>query len=311
MNYTLNQLQLFVKVAETKSISKTAELLHLTQPAVSIQLKNFQQQFDIPLIEIIHKKVYVTPFGKEIVAAAQNILNEVHAIDEKSMHFKGKLTGTLKISVVSTGKYVIPYFLHDFLEQHPGVELNLDVSNKASVIEDLQNNDTDFALVSIIPPNMKLNKITLMENTLHLVGKRSKKNKQNLGKNFLEHISLIFREHGSATRTVMEQFLNKNKISYRKKIELTSNEAVKQAVLAGLGYSVMPLIGLKYELLDKELEIIPVKGLPITTSWNLIWLKQKKLNPVAEAFIQVLANEKEKIIKQYFSWVQTFLHKPH
>lgn len=306
MNYTLHQLQLFVNVTETRSLSKTAELLNLTQPAVSIQLKNFQQQFDIPLIEIIHKKVYITPFGKEIVQAAQTILNEVHAIDVKSMHYKGKLTGTLKIAVVSTGKYVIPYFLHDFLEQHPGVELNLDVSNKSAVMDDLQNNRTDFALVSIIPQNSKVNKIELMENTLHLIGKKSKKQRSAAPKNIFENISLIFREQGSATRSVMEKFLDKNKVVYQKKIELTSNEAVKQAVLAGLGYSVMPLIGLKYELLDKELEIIPVKGLPITTYWNLIWLKQKKLNPVAEAFINVLANEKEKIIKQHFSWVESF-----
>ena len=123
MNYTLHQLQVFLKVAQCQSITKAAEELHLTQPAVSIQLKNFQDQFEIPLTEIIGRKLYVTDFGKEIVLAAEKIINEVHAINYKMQAYQGKLSGRLKISIVSTGKYIMPYFLADFLKLHPDVEL--------------------------------------------------------------------------------------------------------------------------------------------------------------------------------------------
>lgn len=138
MNYSLHQLAIFLKVTQTKSITRTAEEMHLTQPAVSIQLKNFQQQFDLALIEIINKRVYITDFGMEIAQCAENILNEAKSIDYRLMQYKGSLTGTLKISCVSTGKYVVPYFLSKFLKTNDGVELRLDVSNKSKVVETLE-----------------------------------------------------------------------------------------------------------------------------------------------------------------------------
>ena len=110
MNYTLNQLRIFLKIVQTQSVTKAAEELHLTQPAVSIQLKNFQDQFEIPLTEVLGRKIYITDFGKEIAVSAENILNQVYAINYKTLAYQGQLTGRLKISVVSTGKYVMPYF---------------------------------------------------------------------------------------------------------------------------------------------------------------------------------------------------------
>ena len=132
MNYTLHQLQVFLKITQTQSITKAAEELHLTQPAVSIQLKNFQDQFDIPLTEVVGRKLFVTDFGKEIAVAAEKILHEVHEINYKTLAYKGQLTGRLVISVVSTGKYVMPYFLPDFLQNNPGVDLKLDVTSKTN-----------------------------------------------------------------------------------------------------------------------------------------------------------------------------------
>ena len=123
MNYTLHQLQIFLKIVETQSITKASEELHLTQPAVSIQLRNFQAQFDIPLTEVVGRKIYITDFGKEIAVSAENIINQVYAINYKTLAHKGHLTGKLKISIVSTGKYVMPYFLSDFINQHDGIEL--------------------------------------------------------------------------------------------------------------------------------------------------------------------------------------------
>jgi DNA-binding transcriptional LysR family regulator len=305
MNYSLHQLAIFLKIVETKSITKTAESMHLTQPAVSIQLKNFQSQFEVPLIEIINKRIFITDFGKEIAISAENIINEVNQIDYRLMKFKGSLTGTLKISSVSTGKYVIPYFLSDFVNNNEGVELRLDVSNKSKVIEGLEKNETDFSLVSILPSQLKLNRIELMPNSLYLVGNgKSKHGKEQISKSQLENLPLIYREEGSATRMAMEKFIEKSRISVRKKIELTSNEAVKQALMAGIGYSIMPLIGIRNELQNKQLKIIPIKGLPQRTTWNLVWLKSKKLSPVAKAFIVYLEKNKNNLIKQHFSWIE-------
>ncbi len=146
MNYTLNQLQVFLKIVQCKSVTRAAEELHLTQPAVSIQLKNFQDQFDIPLTEVVGRKIYITDFGMEIAQAAQRIINEVHAINYKTLAFKGQLSGKLKISVVSTGKYIMPFFLSSFMKEHPGLELEMDVTNKSSVIESLEKNEVDFVL---------------------------------------------------------------------------------------------------------------------------------------------------------------------
>ena len=308
MNYTLNQLRIFVKVAETVSVTKAAEELHLTQPAVSIQLKNFQQQFDMPLTEVINKRLYITDFGKEIARAAEVILNEAAAIEYKAQAFRGKLFGRLKMSVVSTGKYVIPYFLSGFLKQNDGVELTLDVTNKAKVVESLENNEVDFSMVSVLPEHLQINKVELMQNKLFLVGNNEKKfSKQPYEKSLLEEVPLIYREKGSGTRYVMQRFLERNKLSVKMKMELTSNESVKQAVIAGLGYSIMPLIGLKNELNNKQLQIIPVKGLPIKSVWNLIWLADKKFSPVATAYLQYVRKEKAVIINEKFDWFEQYV----
>lgn len=307
MNYSLHQLAIFLKVTQTKSITRTAEEMHLTQPAVSIQLKNFQNQFDLALIEILNKRVYITDFGMEIAQCAENILNEAKSIDYRLMQYKGSLTGTLKISCVSTGKYVVPYFLSKFLKSNDGVELRLDVSNKSRVVETLEKNETDFAMVSVLPNHLQLNSISLMTNTLFLVGPGDHPyKKEPMNKSLLETLPLIYREEGSATRMAMEKFIENKRITVRKKIQLSSNEAVKQAVLAGIGYSIMPIIGLKNELANKQVQIIPTKGLPLKTTWNLVWLKDKKLSPVAKAFIQDLNQEKQSIIQENFSWINRF-----
>ncbi|HOY16284.1 MAG TPA: LysR family transcriptional regulator [Haliscomenobacter sp.] len=307
MNFTLNQLQIFLKIVKTESVTKAAADLHLTQPAVSIQLKNFQDQFDIPLTEVVGRKLYITDFGREIAIAAENILNQVNAINYKTMAYKGQLTGRLKISVVSTGKYVMPYFLSDFIKQHAGIELQMDVTNKNRVIESLENNEVDFSLVSILPTTLNIEHLDLLQNKLYLVGNAEQKFDQPIStKSIFKNLPLIFREKGSGTRQTMENYIEQNNIAVLKKMELTSNEAVKQAVLAGLGYSIMPLIGIKNELYNHQLQIIPIPGLPIKTNWSLIWLKGKKHSPVAGSFLDYMRVEKSMIVQEKFSWYEEY-----
>jgi len=304
MHYTLHQLQVFLKVAQLKSITKASEELNMTQPAVSIQLKNLQDQFDIPLTEVVGRQLYVTDFGLEIYKMAERVINEVYAINYKTMAYKGHLTGRLLISVVSTGKYVMPYFLSEFVKKNEGIDLIMDVTNKSKVINSLQNNEIDFALVSVIPVGLKVNEEILLENELYIVGDRNTiKAKKPVTKKEITEMPLIYREEGSGTRFVMENYFKKNNIKNRKKMELTSNEAVKQAVIAGLGNSIMPLIGIRNELSNGDLKIIPAVGFPIKSKWRLIWLKEKKLSPVAEAYIDFVKKNKDKVLIDFFSWI--------
>jgi DNA-binding transcriptional LysR family regulator len=301
MNYTLHQLHVFAKVVQTKSITKASEELFMTQPAVSIQLKNFQDQFDIPLTEIIGRQIRITDFGFEIYEMAEKIISEVHAINYKTLSYKGLLSGRLKLGVVSTGKYVMPYLITDFIRDNQGIELTMDVTNKTKVIESLSNGEIDFALVSILPDKLNVNEELILDNELYFIANNQFKiDKQKLIKEELEKHALIFREEGSATRKVMEDYFEKKNIRATKKIELTSNEAVKQALIAGLGISIMPLIGIRNEIKNKRLKIIPSSGLPIKTKWRLIWLKNKSMSPLAKAYINYLKENKEQIVKRFF-----------
>lgn len=308
MKYTLHQLEIFNKVSELQSVTKASEELFLTQPAVSIQLKNFQDQFQIPLFEVVGRKIYITEFGKEIALAAEKILNEVDAINYKALSFQGELAGKLKIAIVSTAKYVMPYFLTDFINQHKGVDLSMDVTNKAEVVKSLENNEIDFALVSTLPKHLKINRIQLMDNKLYFIGGKQYKSKgKYISNKEFEQLPLIYREQGSATRNQMEYFITANKISTYKKMELKSNEAVKQAIVAGLGYSIMPLIGIKNELKNGDLQVIPVKKLPMKTDWNLIWLSSKNLSSIAKSFIDNINENKNDIINIHFNWFDEYL----
>lgn len=293
MHYTIHQLKIFLKVVQNRSITKASEELFMTQPAVSIQLRNLQDQFDIPLTEVVGRQLYVTEFGKEVAVIAERVVQELENLNYKTQAFQGMLTGKLNISSASTGKYVIPYFLSGFLARHTGIDLVLDVTNKSRVIESLKNNEIDFALVSVLPNKLSVEEELLLENKLYFTGNEPVRN---------EDKPLIYREEGSATRMAMEQYFETHVGRHRKRIELTSNEAVKQAVIAGIGHSIMPLIGMRNELLNQEMHIIPLAELPIKTDWRLVWLRGKKLSLVSQAFLDYIKTEKQYILKKHFDW---------
>jgi DNA-binding transcriptional LysR family regulator len=295
MNFTFHQLKIFLAVIRHQNITRAAEEMHMTQPALSIQLKNLQKQFDIPLIEKAGRKIRLTDFGKSIAQIAKNILIEAEELKYRTKEYEGLLTGKLKISAASTGKYVIPYYLSEFVHKYPGIDLTLDVSNKATVVKQLQKNEIDFALVSVLPEKLDTDEEILLENKLYLIGNTKK---------IIESRPLIYREQGSATRNAMSMYFRNS--TKRKSIELTSNETVKQAVVAGLGYSIIPLIGMRNELQNEDIYILPSNGLPILTYWRLIWLKNKKLSPVASAYLDFIRKEKEAIIKKHFGWYVNF-----
>ena len=308
MNFTLHQLKIFMIVVENESITKASEEMNMTQPAVSIQLKNLQTQFDISLTEIIGRKLYVTEFGRELYNIADRILKEVASINYQTQNFKGILSGRLKLSVASTGKYVMPYYLKDFLQQNPGIDLLMDVTNKTKVVKSLENNEVDFSLVSVLPDSLNIEQEILVPNSLYLTAPPDSTFKvtKQLTKSVFDSIPLIYREEGSGTRVTMQRYFQKANIVPQVRFELTSSEAVKQAVMAGLGFSIQSILSIKNELKQKEIKIIPVKGLPLTEHWRLIWLRQKKMSEVAKAFLNFIKHNKQSIYQRNFSWIEKY-----
>jgi DNA-binding transcriptional LysR family regulator len=255
---------------------------------------------------LVGRKIFITEFGREIVRAAEVIIAEMEHIQFRSKLHKGVLAGKIKISVVSTGKYIMPYFLSDFLKLHPNIELQMDVTNKTKVLENLEKNEVDFSLVSVMPENIGLEKLTLLKNKLVLVGKKNELKDQKPTIKLFNTLPLIFREAGSGTRHTVEAFFNKHNISFVKSMELTSNEAVKQAIIAGLGYSILPLIGIKNELMLKQLDVIDVPKLKLESEWNLVWLKSKSLSPQAKSLLNYIETHKERISMEHFEWISEF-----
>lgn len=189
--------------------------------------------------------------------------------------------------------------MSDFIKNHRDVDIRIDVTNKAKVLESLNKNEVDFALVSVIPDEKLYEKVELMPNQLFLfAGEEEQKDKVNAKQ--LAKMPMIFREEGSATRKAMESYFTRQQIKPNSSLELVSNEAVKQAVRAGLGYSILPIIGMKSEIETGKMKIIETKGLPITTTWHLIYIKGKSLSPASRAFINYIEKNREVIIKEKF-----------
>ncbi len=309
MNFTIHQLRIFTTICDLQSITKTSEQLFLTQPAVSIQLKKFQDQFDIPLTTMKGRQIAITDFGMSICEVSKRILNEVDNIQITTNQYKGLLSGKLSFSVVSTGKYVLPYILSNFKDAHPLIDISINVTNKQIVTKNMIDKTDDFYLVSVLPMLENTESIKLIKNDLYLVGSTAyikSHIKKKMTHSVLSNHSLILREQGSATRSAMESYLLKHGITLQNTMELVSNEAVKQAVNAGLGLSIMPLIGLKNELTSGEMSIIPIKGLPITTEWQLVYNMGTQMSPVKKAFIDYINEVKIESLSTKFSWTKNF-----
>lgn len=308
MNITLHQLQVFSTIVEKQSVTKAAEELNMTQPAVSIQLKKLQDQFDITLTEVIGRKVYITDFGRELYRMAGKVLAEIEDIRYKAESFKGVLSGRLSLSVVSTGKYILPYFLNGFLKVNPSVDLRVDVTNRSKVIRSLEDNEVDFSLVSVPVSQVQVAEEVIMYNKWYLVAPAPYPlpAKQRLDKSVFADIPLIFREEGSGTRYIMQQYFRQAGILPKGSLELASDEAVKQAVIAGMGLSILSILTLKNELKQKEVKIVPVRGLPLKSHWRLIWLKRKKPTLIAQAYLDYVRREKAEIYRKNFAWMEGY-----
>lgn len=298
MHFTLQQLKLFESVFRNSSYTRAAEELHLSQPAVSIQIKRLEEQVGLPLFELMGKKIFPTEAGKTIYKASCDILERVEEVKNTIESIKGDVKGPLRLSVVTTSKYFMPHLLGTFLNQYPEVEPKLVFTNRSKVIQRLHNNDDDFVVMGQIPEDEKLETYPFLENILVPVAHPDHPiaSKKNITlKELAEHRFLV-REEGSGTRLVFDRLLDKNALTVEPYMQLGSSEALKQAVMAGLGVAILSLHSLRLELAAKKLVILDVEGFPLKRRWYAVHLKGKQLSLVSRTFLDYILEESNNIL---------------
>lgn len=293
MHLTLQQLKLFEAVSRNSSYTRAAEELHLTQPAVSIQVKRLEEQVGLPLFEQVGKKIFPTAAGKAMYGASTDILDRVAELKRTVEELKGVVKGPLQLSVVTTTKYFMPDLLGGFLQNYPDVEPRLKFTNRARVVERLMNNEDDFVVMGQIPDDKGLETYPFLENILGIVAPPDHPlaKKKNIQLKALAKERFLEREVGSGTRLVFDQLLEKNGLHIDPYMELGSSEAIKQGVMAGLGLAVLSLHSLILERDAGKLVVLDVKGFPIKRRWYAVHLKGKKLSLVARTFLEYILKE--------------------
>lgn len=298
MHLTLQQLKLFESVSRLGSYTRAAEELFITQPAVFIQVKRLQEQAGIPLFEKVGKKTFPTTAGKLMYSASIDILGRIEELKSSLENLKGKVKGPLQLSVVTTSKYFLPKLLGYFLQDYPEVEPKLKFTNRARVIERLNNNDDDFVIMGQIPEDDNLEAYPFLTNILGIIAPTNHPlaNKKNVTIKELANQRFLIRETGSGTRVVFDKLLKEHGVEIEPYMELGSSEALKQAVMAGLGIAVLSLHSVQLERDVNKITVLDVEGFPLKRRWYAVHLKGRKLSLVARTFLDFILEKSHDIL---------------
>ena len=286
MNVTLRQLRVFTEVARRLSFARAAEALHLTPPAVSMQVKDLEAAVGLPLFEREGRQVALTTGGEYLLVYARRVLSALKDAEDAMARLKHVEAGRLDIGLVSTAKYFVPRLLARFREQHPGIELRLQVSaNREQLLALMRGNEIDLAVMGRPPREMATRAEPFAAHPQVFVAPpgHALTRVGSVAPSELEGVPFIVREPGSGTRKHMEDFFEAQHIAPRIAMEMPSNESIKQAVMAGMGLSFLSLHTVGLELRSGLLAIVPVEGTPIVRTWNVVHLAGKTLSPAAEA----------------------------
>jgi len=298
MNVTFRQLKVFEAVARHLSYTRAAQELHLTQPAVSMQIKQLEESAGLPMFEQLGKKVYLTEAGKEMYSYSRNIAAQLSEADDVLEQLKGVRRGHLDISVATTANYFATRLLAAFVSEFPDVTFSLDVTNRASLLRQLDMNEKDLVIMGRPPDEMNLDTDMFMENPLVVIASANhplaKKRKLELAE--LANESFVIREQASGTRIAIQRFFTEQGIEFKTSMEMTSNEAIKQSVEAGLGLGIVSVHTLELELETRRLAVLDVKQFPILRHWYLVHRHAKRLSPVAEAFREFVMENADNFI---------------
>ena len=293
MHITFRQLTVLEAVARNLSFTKAADELHLTQPAVSMQIKQIEESIGLPLFEQIGKKVFLTEAGHEMYNYCRSIQQQLEEAESVIENLKGVKQGKLSIAVASTANYFAPKILAGFNKLHDSVTINLDVTNREGLLQHLENNDTDVVIMGRPPKDMDLEAESFMENPLVLIAAPDHPlvRQDYISIKDLQKETFILREVGSGTRTAIEQFFTEQGAQLATTINMSSNEAIKQAVQAGLGLGIVSIHTLELELELNRVAIIKAEGFPILRHWYIVYRKGKRLSPIANAFRDFVINQ--------------------
>ena len=294
---TLHQLKVFETVARHASFTRAAEELFITQPTVSSQVKQLTKAIGLPLFEQIGKSLYLTEAGKELLATCHDIFERLNNFEMKIADLKGTKQGQLRLAVITTAKYFVPRLLGSFCQHYPGVDVALQVTNHQEIQRRMLENEDDLYIVSNPPQEIDLRSQPFIDNPLVVVANKNHPlaNQRNIPIQKLNDIQFIMREKGSGTRKAVLELFTKNKISVKVKLELGSNEAIKQAIAGGLGISVLSEHCLISEGMSGELTILDVEHFPIKRRWYVSHLAGKQLSVIAQTFLDYLLAESQNI----------------
>jgi len=286
MNITFRQLKLFLALSETGSVSTAARLMHVTQPTASMQLKEVTQAIGVPLYEVISKKIHLTDVGRELALTARDMVQTWAAFEQGVDGIKGLTRGKLRVAVVSTAKYFMPRLIGSFCKKYPEIDVSLEILNRDGVVQRMRDNLDDLYIMSQPPLDLDLSDEIFMTNPLVLIaGTRSslvKASGVSLAR--LAEQRFILREKGSGTRMGVDQFFKKHKFRSDIRMELGSNEAVKEAVAGGLGVGIVSRHALHGHQKEHGVAVVDVKGFPIQSNWHIVHPASKRLSPIASAF---------------------------
>ncbi|MFA5626338.1 MAG: LysR family transcriptional regulator [Thiohalomonadaceae bacterium] len=293
MNITLRQLRVFAAVTRHRSFTRAAEELCLTQPAVSMQVKQLESQLDAALFEQLGRKIFLTEMGKEVYQYSRNILQQLDELQGVLSSMKGLDKGRLKISVASTANYFIPALLAGFCQRHPKITVSLDVTNRETLLNQLADNEVDLVVMGQPPKDADLGYEPFLENPLVIVAppEHPLAKKKKIPLNALTQEIFLVREPGSGTRIAMERFFSQRGVHITTGMEVGSNEAIKQSVQAGLGLGLLSRDTVEMELTLGRLVILPVSDFPIMRHWYVVHRQGKRLSAIATAFKDYLIVE--------------------
>ena len=293
LNFTLRQLQVFEKVASHLNYSRAAEELYLSQPAVSMQIRQLEGHIGLPLFEQMGKKIFLTEAGRELFHYSRNIAQQLAEMEAVFDEMKGLEQGRLTLSVVNTANYFTPKLLAEFCRQHPNINVILQVANRAAVLKQLADNSTDLAIMGQPPEGLDISAESFMKNPLVVIAAPdhplAKLKRIKLAR--LAQETFLSREPGSGTRSAMERVFAEHQIQPRISMEMETNEAIKQAVQAGMGLGILSLHSIELELETKRLAMLKVEHFPLLRHWFVAHRSNKRLSSAALAFKGFLLKE--------------------
>jgi len=294
---TLRQLQVFESVARHLSHTLAAAELYLSQPAVSMQIKQTEAAIGLPLFEQVGKKLYLTEAGRELLHYSRGILQQLEEMESVFGEMKGLARGRMNIAVVSSANYFMPQLLAKFFQQHPGIQVSVHVANRDAVIKQLDENRADLAIMGRPPEGAEMLAESFLQNPLVVIASPAHPlaRERHIKPAQLAQETFLLREPGSGTRSVVERFFTTYRVSPPSSMEMDTNEAIKQSVQAGMGLGIISRHSIELELETGRLAILDAEHFPIVRHWYIVHRKKKRLSGAAQAFRQFLLDEAEKL----------------